>query len=226
MGDGLVGLVVDVEARSGCNLLKDNILHTTAVVIAAIANLHGLVLEVGFLFEEGVEEVLLAFVALVGLDLERRGRPGTAPAAATLDARLLCKEQFAIGREIFEHRRTLPIHIPIALSALSVARAAVARAAVDALDEDAQRVAVEIGLRARDGEDGQVDVARALDECSCSHGARQVAVAEETEAERAGDGGRKDARQRIVAVLLGGCAAVGGVAQGAAFGNGDVDGDT
>ena len=73
MGDGLIGLVVDVDARSGYDLLEDDVLDTAVIIVAAIAYQHGLVLEVGFLLEEWVEEVALAFVALVGLDLERSG---------------------------------------------------------------------------------------------------------------------------------------------------------
>ena len=174
-------------------------------------------LEVGFFGEEGVRQGVLPLVALVGVHTERARGERTAEGADALDACLLVDDRLAVGGEVFDHRGTLPVVVPVA-----DAEGPVAGTTIDTLDEDADGVAVEVLLGAGDGEDGEVDVGVGLDERTRDDGAGEISVAKEGKAVGAGDVGRELARERDVAIGARGRTAIEGVDEGAAFGNGDL----
>ena len=93
---------------------------------------------------------------------------------------------------------------------------------IDAFDKDANGVAVEVLLGAREGEDGEVDVGIGLDERTRDDGAGEITVAEEGETVGAGLVGREVAREGDLTIGARGRTAIGGVDERAAFGDGDL----
>jgi len=148
---GLIALAIDVERCAGDDGLKSWVLESTVVVVSSVANLERLVTEERFVAEETVWEVFDA--TLVGFlcgEFEGVGCPSTAPSSTSADVAFLTEQDVAVGIEILKIDRTVPIHVPVALVGI-----AIARTTVHALHEDAERVAVEVGIVANHGNDGE-----------------------------------------------------------------------
>ena len=126
--NGLIALYVDIHARRLEHIAQGSILQSGLVLVAAVAYLQGAVAYVGFLFEEGVRQVLVASHLLGTFQLERMGQPGTAPAATDLQLYILIEHHPAVGCEVREVHRALPVHVPVAGFSHAVAGPAVAAA--------------------------------------------------------------------------------------------------
>ena len=135
---GLVALTVEVQTGRLCDVLQGGVFEAGIVVVAAVAYLERAVADVGLLLEEGVEQVLFAAQLLVALQLESVRSPCTAPSAAHLEVGVLVEHHHTVLVQIGEVDGALPVHVPVALRRLSVARTA-----VGALLEDTYLAAVE-----------------------------------------------------------------------------------
>ena len=121
------------------------------------------------------------------------------------------------GREIFDNAGTFPVVVPVA-----DAEGAMTGTTVDTFDKDADGIVVEVLVGARHREDGEVDVEVGFDEGTRDDGAGEIAFAEKSKAESAGDVGREVAGDGYLSVGTRGSASVGGIDEGATFGNGDL----
>ena len=219
--DGLVGLPVEVDARTLNDGLDGSILDAAAVIIAAIADLQRAVVDIGLGSKEGIVQPLRAAIFFLSLQLERVRCPRTAPTSAHLDINVLVEDHFTISVEVGEVDGSCPVHVPVALRRLSVAGTSVLAAHVDA-----QRVVVEESRVADDTHYGQtVVVAVIIDEGAGSGGRRQVAVGKQAETILRCLTDIELSAAAGCTVRQGGQRAVSGVAQGTASRNVDAQGD-
>ena len=121
-----VGLAVGINARTGDDGLQGGILDAAVAVVAAVADLDGLVLIERLLFEDGVVVVVFVPVVLsVGLELEGVVSPTAAPAAARREVHFLIDDHTPVLGDEFEVDGAVPVHVPVAFGILSVARTTV-----------------------------------------------------------------------------------------------------
>ena len=125
---GLPLLVVDVDATRCHNHLDAWVLYAAAGVVATIADLQSLVLDVWLLVEELSVEEVLEVIDLIGLELERVGSPAAAPSSAHGEVALLRNDALALGIDVFEGDRAVPVHVPVVLSV--VVRRSIAESSV------------------------------------------------------------------------------------------------
>ena len=216
---GLHRETVDIESAAENAFLDAGIDDSAVVVVAAVAHLNGLVLDVGFLLEEGIGEEVLSLVLLGCLQAEGAGRKVAAPSSGDFEIRFLLNGRGGVvaafvGHQIFEIDGSLPGAVLVAVVLV------VAVGTVGAVDIDADAVVVEVLRVGGHRDDGQVVVAVLIDIGTRDDGTGEESVAEEAEPE---DGGLVDNRQTSVevayAVFQGGCGAVGGVDEECSFGD-------
>ena len=172
----LPALVIHVHAAGFHDALDGTVLDARACVVAAIANLQGLVFQVGLSFKELVAEEVLQVVLFVGFQLERAWRPCTAPAAAHREVALLADHTFALVCDVFKVDGTVPAHVPVAVAGLSIARTT-----VGAGGEDTALFGIDVVGVGHDGDDGEGLVAVVSDIGTCDDGAGQLAVLKQAE---------------------------------------------
>ena len=148
--DGLCRLSVDVEARAVYNLLQGSILDTAVGVVAAVAYLQCLVLQVGLVGKEGIVNRVVSLIYLARFELEGVGCPCTAPSATHGEVHLLVYHHATIGCDVLEVYGAVPVHIPVAGCALSVTRTS-----IDTLYIYAETVVVEVDGVGDNGNDRQ-----------------------------------------------------------------------
>ena len=208
---GDILLIVHVQAARGHHLLQEGVLHAAAVVVPAVANLDGLVFQIGFLGEEGIVQCLLSFIILRGMNLKGIGHPGTAPSTASLQLCFLIDQRMALGIEKLEVAGAVPVHVPVAPRAL-----ASPGTSLRTLHEDAQRVRIEVLRRGHHRNHGQRKRLVLQDKAAGDHGAGEIALAEQGKAEDAAGVHAEESVRARKAVRHGGRGAVAGIAQGTA----------
>ena len=196
--DGLVGLHVDVDARALDDGLQGRI-HEAGVVhpnvIATIADEQHLAADVGFLREERIVEAVLAVEHLVRFQLERAETLRACPAARCADVHVLIEEHLAIGTDVAEVDRAVPVAVVVARLILAIAGLAIGAVAVAV---EANLRIGEVTLIAHDGDDGQSVLVRGLNVGAGNGHAGQVAVAEQAD----GEIGRPREGEYAVSTLL------------------------
>ena len=160
--NGLVALTVDIDARTLQYHLNGWVLKTGTGIVTTITNLQGTVADIGLLFEEGVGQVLIAAHLLIAFQFERMWGVSTAPAATHLQVYILIEHHVAIAVDEREIHRALPVHVPVAVGILSVARTSVR----SFLEHANLRAVKEVGI-SHDGYYGQVVVLVAQDIGTC-----------------------------------------------------------
>ena len=212
----LVALCIDVQSAAYDNLLHRRVAQAAVVVVACTAEDYLLVAQVRLVVEELIVEPVLSLVYLLGIHLPSVGGVGTAVSPVALHARLLIDHLTALGIKVLDVHRPVPVHVPVARRGLSQSGTS-----VHASGEDAQLGAVQMSLIRGHGHGCQRYVEVLDDVCLCDHWAGQHAVLVEAQAhgarlaedEASGPcGGPVGERRR---------AAVGGIAQGEALGDGD-----
>ena len=135
------------------------------------------------------------------------GCPSTAPSATHGEVYLLVQYHASVGGDVLEVYGAVPVHIPVAGAALSVARATVC-----SLYIYSQRVVVEVDRVGDYGDDGEVIVFIPIDVGACDHLARQHSLLEESETVGGGSAHAELSISACFSIGEGGGGAIGGIA--------------
>ena len=121
-----VVLQVHVNPAGPYNALQCGILDTAQVVVSATTELQGLVLQIRFVGEELIIQIILPFVFLSGLNLETEWGESLAVSATTAHVGLHVYQRFARLRiKHFKVHRPVPVMVPVAVFAGTLSSAAV-----------------------------------------------------------------------------------------------------
>ena len=104
--------------------------------------------------------------------------PCTAPSSAGTDVALLTEQDVAVGIEVLKVDGAVPIHVPVALASITVARTT-----VHALHEDAERIAIKKGILGNHRDDRKRVAIVMLQVRTSDDGTWQHAILEKTKTE-------------------------------------------
>ena len=121
-----VVLQVHVNPAGPYNALQCGILDTAQVVVSATTELQCLVLQIRFVREELIIQIILPFVFLSGLNLETEWGESLAVSATTAHVGLHVYQRFARLRiKHFKVHRPVPVMVPVAVFAGTLSSSAV-----------------------------------------------------------------------------------------------------
>ena len=121
-----VVLQVHVNPAGPYNALQCGILDTAQIVVSATTELQCLVLQIRFVGEELIIQIILSFVFLSGLNLETEWGESLAVSATTAHVSLHVYQRFTRLRiKHFKIHRPVPVMVPVAVFACALSSSAV-----------------------------------------------------------------------------------------------------